>query len=299
MQRGLAATKVSAMTASAPYALHMPEPVTSHVVFSSPHSGRDYPEALVAASRLPLAELRASEDVFVDRLFEAVPHHGAPLLCALPPRAWVDLNRDPEELDPVLIEGVAARGINQRVAAGLGVVPRVVSEGREIYPGRLSRDEAEARVAAVHGPFHAMLETLLLRARGRFGSALLYDCHSMPPEALRAAPRVRGRLPEIVLGDRFGASASRAMIALTQEAFERAGFTVARNAPFAGGYITQRYGRPTEGVHAIQIEINRALYLDVRRLAPGPDFGLIQRLLGAVVADLVAAGHDMPGLAAE
>jgi len=284
------------MTAPAPYALHMPEPVTSHVVFSSPHSGRDYPEALVAASRLPLRELRASEDVFVDRLFEAAPRNGAPLLCALSPRAWVDLNRDPEELDPALIEGVDARGINQRVAAGLGVVPRVVSEGREIYAGRLSLAEAQARVA---GPFHAMLDRLLLRARGRFGRALLYDCHSMPPEALRAAPRVRGRLPEIVLGDRFGASASRPMIARTQEAFERAGFTVARNAPFAGGYTTQRYGRPTEDVHAIQIEINRALYLDVRRLAPGPDFGLIQRLLGTVVADLVEADRDMPGLAAE
>ena len=294
-----AGTRVIAMTAARAFDLIQPGSLTSHLVFSSPHSGRAYPAELIARSRLDLTALRASEDAFIDRLFATVPDHGAPLLCALAPRAWVDLNRDPDELDPVLIEGLAGRGVNQRVAAGLGVVPRVVSEGREIYAGRLTRAEAEARVAAVHGPYHAMLEKLLLAARGRFGHAVLYDCHSMPPEALRAAPRVRGRQPEIVLGDRFGAAATRGVIARTQEAFEAAGFTVARNAPFAGGYITQRYGRPSEGVDAVQIEINRALYLDARRFEPGPDFPLIQRLIGSVVAGLTGDSRDLPGLAAE
>jgi N-formylglutamate deformylase len=282
-----------------PYRLAAPPSLGSRIVFSSPHSGRAYPQSLIARSRLDLAGLRASEDVFVDELFDAAPEHGAPLLCALAPRAWVDLNRDPMELDPVLIEGVRAAPMNQRVAAGLGVVPRVVSEGREIYEGRIPIEEAEARIASVHAPYHAMLETLLREARARFGSAVLYDCHSMPPEALRAAPRVRGRLPEIVLGDRFGASAGRGTIARTQEAFERAGFTVARNAPFAGGYITQRYGRPSESVHAVQIEINRALYLDARTFRPGPDFELIRRLIGTVVADLVSGARNLTGMAAE
>ena len=160
-------TRLPSMTATPPYAVRLPDPVTSHLVFSSPHSGRDYPDALTARSRLRLTELRASEDAFVDELFATVPCHGAPLICALAPRAWVDLNRDPDELDPVLIDGVSGHGINQRVAAGLGVVPRVVSEGREIYAARLTRAEAEARVAAVHAPYHAMLESLLLGARGR------------------------------------------------------------------------------------------------------------------------------------
>jgi len=287
------------MWSEPPYDLHVPERVTSHLVFSSPHSGRSYPEGLIARSRLDLAALRASEDALVDRLYASVPRHGAPLLCGAAPRVWVDLNRDPGELDPRLIDDVEPQPLNQRVAAGLGVIPRVVSEGQEIYAERISRAEAELRIRACHAPYHAMLEELTAHARARFGQAVLYDCHSMPPEALRAAPRVRGRLPEIVLGDRFGAAAARGVIGRTQAAFERAGFTVARNAPFAGGYITQRYGRPAEAVHAVQIEINRALYLDQRRFRPGPDFALIARLIDGVVADLAGDSESLTGLAAE
>ncbi|MEM9147769.1 MAG: N-formylglutamate amidohydrolase [Pseudomonadota bacterium] len=281
------------------FRLDEPERLGSGAVFSSPHSGRVYPQEMVDRSHLDLRALRASEDAFVERLFARVPDCGAPLLHALAPRAWLDLNRAATDLDPELIEGVQSSGPNQRVAAGLGVVPRVVSEGQEIYRGKIGRIEADARIDAIHRPYHETLEHLIERARGHFGVAVLFDCHSMPSEALRAAPRVRGRAPDIVLGDRFGASAGRAIVAQTQEAFERAGFRVARNAPFAGGYITQRYGQPQRSVHAVQIEIDRGLYLDQRRVEPGPRFRHVVELIGSVIPDLVAIGGSLDSVAAE
>lgn len=289
------------MDSRAPFRLFDPGRLTSSGVFDSPHSGRDYPDALVRGSRLTRQGLRASEDVLVDELFAAAPEHGAPLLAATAPRAWLDLNRSPTELDPALIRGVKLREatLNQRVAAGLGVIPRVVSEGAEIYRARIALTEAEARIRAVHTPYHAMLESLLLRARDAFGMAVLFDCHSMPSEALRAAPRVEGRCPDVVLGDRFGAAAGRALVVHTQRAFERQGFTVARNAPFAGGYITQRYGRPALGLHAIQIEIDRGLYLDQARLEPLAGFAEVKARLARVVAELAGMASGVAGLAAE
>lgn len=293
------APKYTSMTRPSPFTLFEPIHLTTNIVFSSPHSGRDYPDDLVRRSRLSRRQLRASEDVLVDRLFAAAPRHGAPLLAATAPRAWLDLNRAPSELDPALIEGIRARGLNQRVAAGLGVIPRVVAEGTEIYRGKIDRAEAEARIEEIHLPYHAALETLLARARDRFGTGLLYDCHSMPSDALRAAPRVRGRSPDVVLGDRFGASASRVVMARTQEAFERGGLVVARNAPFAGGYITQQHGHPARGISAIQVEIDRGLYLDQERLEPSAGFVELRRVLDGVVADLAQMIPDEPALAAE
>ena len=275
------------MDMNCPYRLMEPDRYTANVVFSSPHSGRDYPAELVRRSRLTRHGLRTSEDVLVDALFANVPEHGASLLAATAPRAWLDLNRAPDEIDPALVRGTRSRGLNQRVAAGLGVIPRVVSEGVEIYRGKISLEEAEARIRDVHVPYHATLESLMERARDAYGMAVLYDCHSMPSEALRAAPRVRGRCPEIVLGDRFGASASHSLMDQTQRAFERAGFVVARNAPFAGGYITQRYGRPSRAMHAIQIEIDRGLYLDRKLLEPLPVFGEVRERLSQVAGELV------------
>lgn len=289
------------MESPAPFRLLEPARLSSSAVFDSPHSGRDYPEELTRRSRLTRQGLRASEDVLVDALFAAAPEHGAPLLAATAPRAWLDLNRAPTELDPALIRGVRLReaNLNQRVAAGLGVIPRVVAERAEIYRAKLTLAEAEARLRTIHTPYHGKLESLLLRARDAFGMAVLFDCHSMPSEALRAAPRVDGRVPEVVLGDRFGAAASRALVALTQRAFEREGFVVARNAPFAGGYITQRYGRPSMGLHAIQIEIDRGLYLDQVRLEPLPVFDELRARLGRVVGELAAVASGVAGLAAE
>jgi N-formylglutamate deformylase len=287
------------MIEPSPYRLSEPHGLFGAAVFSSPHSGRVYPEAFVRSTRLGPTELRASEDAFVDRLFASAPRHGAPLIAAETPRAYVDLNRAPDELDPAVIEGVRATGLNPRVAAGLGVIPRVVAEGAAIYAGKISRAEAADRIARRHAPYHEALAGLMRRARTRWGVAVLYDCHSMPTDALKSAPRVRGRRPEIVLGDRFGASSAGWAVAEAHAAFEAAGFAVARNAPFAGGYITQRYGRPAQGFHAIQIEIDRGLYLDERRIEPSPGFAALLATLQDVIARLCAAGMSQGALAAE
>jgi N-formylglutamate deformylase len=287
------------MNAPPPYRLTEPTSAAGPAVFSSPHLGRAYPESFIRRARLGATELRASEDAFVDRLFGCAPSHGAPLIAATAPRAYVDLNRAPDELDPAVIEGVRATGLNPRVAAGLGVIPRVVAEGAAIYVGKIPRAEAAERIARCHAPYHEALAGLMRRARARWGAAVLYDCHSMPTDALKAAPRVRGRRPEVVLGDRFGSAAAEWAVAEAQAAFEAAGFAVARNTPFAGGYITQRYGRPAQGFHAIQIEIDRGLYLDEARIEPGPGFAALQAALHDVVARLCAAGTSRGALAAE
>ena len=282
-----------------PFQLAEPEVLTSAAVFNSPHSGSTYPEVLIARSRLSEHALRASEDAFVDLMFQPAPKFGAPLLVATLPRAWIDLNRSPTELDPALIEGVQGTGLNQRIAAGLGVVPRIVAEGTAIYNGKISKSDAQQRIRMVHQPYHEKLGDLLRRASTNFGKAVLFDCHSMPSDALRAAPRVRGALPDIVLGDRFGASASREVTAETQEIFQDAGFKVARNAPFAGGYITQRYGRPSRNVHAVQIEIDRSLYMDQKRIEPLPEFDEIRDRLLGVIQRLSGMLSDGFALAAE
>lgn len=274
----------------APFTLKDPPDLTSPVVFSSPHSGRDYPADLLKRTRLDAQALRASEDAFVEQLFGAAPEWGAPLISANAPRAYVDLNRAAEELDPALIRGVRATGLNPRVAAGLGVVPRIVAEGRPIYHGKLTKSEADERIRKFHQPYHHQLTQLMRRAADKFGYAVLIDCHSMPPEALRAVPVKQGRRAEVVIGDRFGASAARHMTDSVISAFEGAGFAVAANTPFAGGFITQRYGRPSQSWHAIQIEIDRGLYLDAERMAPNSGFNRLIRSLAAVIPQLAGLG---------
>lgn len=286
------------MHVTPPFALSEPQDLASAAVFSSPHSGRAYPTDLTRRARLDPHALRASEDAFVDRLFAPVADWGAPLIAATMPRAYVDLNRGPEELDPAVVRDVRATGLNPRVAAGLGVIPRIVAEGRPIYRGKIDLEEARARIAAWHTPYHLKLESLMARAAERFGAAVLFDCHSMPSDALRAAPRVRGGRAEIVLGDRFGAAAGRIYMLEAAAAFESAGFAVAMNAPFAGGHITQRYGRPAQGWHAIQIEIDRGLYLDQERIEPGPGWDGFRAALGRVLPLLAALGRPR-ALAAE
>jgi N-formylglutamate amidohydrolase len=276
------------------YRLLMPAAPTSVAVFNSPHSGRDYPAAFLAQTVLDRFQIRSSEDAFVDDLFESAPDFGAPLLAARVPRACVDLNRAPDELDPALIAGVPRRASNPRVAAGLGVIPRVVAEGRPIFAAKLSLAEAERRIAVYHRPYHARLGRLMEDQSARSGRAILFDCHSMPRDALASVPTVRGRRPDVILGDRFGAACARWVIEAAAEAFRSAGFAVARNAPFAGGFITQHYGRPAAGWHALQIEIDRGLYMDERRIEPKADFDAVRTSLRAVVAGL--ARIDAPGL---
>ncbi len=243
--------------------------------------------------------LRSSEDAFVDRLFACAPRQGAPLLAATLPRAYVDLNRAADELDPALIAGAQRRGANPRVSAGLGVIPRVVSEGRAIRTGKIPLREAVKRLRLVYHPYHEQLAALLGRQRDTFGMAILFDCHSMPHDALGSAPSVRGRRPDVILGDRFGAACARWVIDAAAQLFQRQGFAVARNAPFAGGYITQQYGRPGRATHALQIEIDRALYMDEARLRPSADFDDVAARLEGVVAGLSALGDAATPLAAE
>lgn len=290
---------IGGMEAPPPYRILAPVGPVAATVFSSPHSGRWYPPAFVRRARLGALALRASEDAFVDELFAAAPQFGAPLICASAPRAYIDLNRGADELDPAVVEGVRATGLNPRIAAGLGVIPRVVAEGQGIYVGRISRAEAAERIARHHAPYHEALTGLMRRAAAPRGTAMLFDCHSMPSDALRAAPRVRGRRPEIVLGDRFGAAAADWAMAEAQAAFEAAGFVVVRNTPFAGGYITQRYGRPSQRWHAIQIEVDRALYLDERRIERSAGFEPLRNALEPVIARLCGAASDVVALAAE
>ena len=281
------------------YELHRPENLRSCVVFASPHSGRQYLSGFLGRTVLDTLTLRSSEDAFVDTLFDCVPEFGAPLLTALVPRAYVDLNRSPDELDPALIQGVRRTGHNPRIASGLGVIPRVVSNGRAIYSGKLSRVEADARVARYWHPYHSTLQTLLSQAHRDFGQAVLIDCHSMPHEAVDGVARTATRRPEIVLGDRFGAAANSDIVEYVEAAFASAGLTVARNAPFAGAYIAQAYGRPSRGQHAVQIEIDRALYMDEKRVEPNANFDAFRDLLRGVIAEIAGfQARDMP-LAAE
>ncbi len=281
------------------YALHEPEQRRSCVVFASPHSGRQYLPGFLERSVLDTLTLRSSEDAFVDQLFASVPEFGAPLLTAVMPRAYVDLNRSPDELDPALIQGVRRSGHNPRIASGLGVIPRVVSNGRAIYTGKLSRVEADARISRYWHPYHSALQTLLTDAHRTFGQAVLIDCHSMPHEAVDGVARTSNKRPDIVLGDRFGAAASGEIVDQVEAAFASAGLTVTRNAPFAGAYITQAYGRPSRGQHAIQIEIDRALYMDERRVEPNANFQAFQDVLRGVIAEISGLQSSEMPLAAE
>lgn len=268
------------------YDLIRPLHLSGPLVFSSPHSGRAYSKAFLAQSLLDARQIRSSEDAFVDELFAAAPAHGAPLLCAHAPRAWLDLNRAADELDPALIEGVQRMPHNPRISSGLGVIPRVVAQGRAIYRGKIPRAEAEDRLNRFWRPYHTALRALLDETHQRFGSAILLDCHSMPHEAIEAHGRPGAPQPDIVLGDRFGAAAGREITARVEAAFRKAGFRVARNAPFAGAYITQTYGRPSRRHHAIQIEIDRALYMDEARIEKHGDFGAVQRRIATVISEL-------------
>jgi N-formylglutamate deformylase len=281
------------------YSLFEPTQRTSSVVFASPHSGRAYPTALVARSALDMLTLRSSEDAFVDQLFSCVTDFGAPLLTANAPRAFVDLNRSPDELDPALIEGVRRSAHNPRIASGLGVIPRVVANGRTIYSGKLPRAEADKRLAQVWHPYHRALQTLLDQAHRGFGQAILIDCHSMPHEAVDGVARNAGPRPDIILGDRFGAAAHGDIVERIESAFASAGLVVTRNAPFAGAYIAQAYGRPSRNQHAIQIEIDRALYMDEKRIEPNANFEALKTILRDVAAEIVEIGEPEIPLAAE
>ena len=283
----------------AAYHLSMPDVRTTSVVFASPHSGRAYPWSFIRRTNLDENTLRSSEDAFIDHLFDAAPINGAPLLTAIAPRAWIDVNRSSEELDPALIEGVRKTAHNPRVASGLGVVPRVVANGRAIYTGKIPRKEAEARIKEVWQPWHDALTQLMNDSVSLFGEAVLIDCHSMPHEAIETLTHPRGARPEIVLGDRFGAAASADVVDRLEAAFSTAGLRVARNAPFAGAFVTQHHGRPARNRHVVQVEIDRALYMNEQAIRPNNNYTAFKSMIDDIVANVTNIGRkDMP-IAAE
>ena len=249
-----------------------PHYLSSALVFNSPHSGSLYPPSFLEQTRLTLDKLRRAEDNFVDELFAGVVDRGAPLLQALFPRSFIDVNREPYELDPRMFEGKLPGFVNTRsvrVAGGLGTVPRIVGENQEIYAGRLPVDEALFRIARYHRPYHAALRHLLSRTEGRFGFSILLDCHSMPSISVARDPNPRA---DFVLGDRYGTSCNPIIIDMFEAEARKLGYVVIRNKPYAGGFITEHYGHPNTDQHALQIEINRALYIDEVTLAPNAGF---------------------------
>jgi N-formylglutamate amidohydrolase len=269
-----------------------PERQRVPLVFNSPHSGSHYPAEFLAASRLDERAIRRSEDTLVDELFMPVVDLGAPLLKANFPRAWLDVNREPYELDPKMFNGSLPTFANMRsvrVAGGLGTIPRIVSESEEIYSAPLHIEEALARIDGVYKPYHLALEALVSATKAAFGQALLVDCHSMPSTVRGGHSRLR---PDIVLGDRYGASCAGEITDAAAQILSRLGYSVSRNKPYAGGFITEHHGNPSDGVHAMQIEVNRCLYMDERTLQPTAGFARLKADLAGFVAELATLFDD-------
>ena len=269
-----------------PFRLEPPEKMRAPVVFASPHSGNLYPQDMQSALCVPLALVRRTEDAFVDQLFSSVPGQGGLLIAAKYARTVTDLNRDPRELDPGMFSDGVPRACGlptARVEAGLGCLPRVAARGEAIYARLLTRAEGEARLAGIHDVYHQCLATELASLKERHGQAFLIDCHSMP-----STQPGRRNLADIVLGDRFGSSCDPRLTSRIERAFRGLGLSVARNAPYAGGYTTRRYGRPKRGFHAIQIEINRGLYMNEDTVTQSAGFEPLQQKLSDVVTEILS-----------
>ncbi len=274
-----------------PYALRHPQSARVPVVVNSPHSGNLYPESFLAASRLSPMALRRSEDAYVDKLFEIAPKLGAPQLSARFPRAFLDLNREPWELDPAMFASTLpphANTTSVRVAAGLGTIPRIVSEQLDIYQHPILWAEGEARINQLYFPYHACLTQLCAQVEKNFGAVLLLDCHSMPASAVSTGMPDRRAVPDVVLGDRHGTACDGAITTALETLFAAEGLRTTRNKPYAGGFITQTHGKPRQNRHAIQIELCRALYMDEATLEPSPSFAPLQALLARVMGKLFA-----------
>ncbi len=268
-----------------------PDDSAAPFVFNSPHSGRIYPRTFVEQARLDFHTLRRSEDSFVDELFTSVVDAGAPLMRALFPRAFLDLNREPYELDPRMFEGRLPPFANTRsirVSGGLGTIARVVGDAQEIYPRRLTVAEAMERIEAYYKPYHQALRRLIARTQRRWGVAVLVDCHSMPSSSTREdASRA-----DFVIGDRYGTSCAEVITEALERELTALGYRVVRNKPYAGGYITEHYGNPTSGLHAVQIEINRGLYMEEAAYARGAGFERVRSDLATLVPRLFSAAAE-------
>lgn len=273
---------------SLPYELRQPSDQRIPFVFNSPHSGRDYPTAFLQQSQLDPHTIRRSEDCFVDQLFASAVMIGSPLVVAHFPRAYLDVNREPYELDAKMFSEPLpsyANGHSARVAGGLGTIPRLVGEGQEIYAHKLHLEEALGRIETIYRPYHALLGDILAKTRERFGYGVLVDCHSMPtgirfPES--------GMRPDFIIGDRFGTSCAPELANAATQLLREMGYVVAHNKPYAGGYITEHYGRPLKQFHALQIEVNRGLYLNEHSYEKKAGFDQVQRDIALFLRDLVS-----------
>lgn len=257
-------------------------------VFNSPHSGRHYPNRFLAMAKLDRMAIRRSEDCYVDELFGAAVALGAPMLAANFPRAYLDVNREPWELDPRMFAEPVPPYCNirsARVAGGLGTIPRLVGEGLDIYAARLPLSEAFGRIETVYKPYHDTLKKLIAGTHSRFGFAVLIDCHSMPA-SVRTGDQ--GMRPDFIVGDRFGTSASAALTQCAISLLTGMGYSVAYNKPYAGGFITEHYGRPARNLHALQIEVNRGLYMNERTFQKSAGFDALADDLARFAADLMA-----------
>lgn len=292
LQPDLAVPHGPAPSDPAPYEVSAAARSTA-LVFASPHSGRHYPAALMAATSLDALSIRLSEDCHVDSLIAAGPAQGAAVIAATYGRAFMDVNRSPLELDPDMFDpGLPPDRVagSSRVAAGLGVIARIVAEGREIYRGKLAPAEALSRLQAIHEPYHAALAQLLAERRQAHGCAVLIDWHSMPSSASGGGWGRPGC--DFVLGDRHGASCGAGLTRMVDEALTRMGYQVARNRPYAGGYTTEHYGKPAAGIHALQIEINRGLYLNEADLTLSGGYAGLKRNLDRLIGLLAAASWE-------
>ena len=273
------------------------EPATQTIpfVFNSPHSGNRYPADFLAASALDALSIRRSADHYVDELFADAPELGAPLLAAHFPRAYLDVNREPYELDPRMFDGPLPPYVNigsLRVAGGLGTIPRIVAENMLIYRKRMTVEEGLSRIETIYKPYHACLRRLIAHTHTRFGLAVLIDCHSMPGNIRLPTSDLR---PDFIIGDRYGTSASAELSRAALQFLDGMGFVAVRNKPYAGGFITEHYGRPVRGLHALQIEINRALYVDELTLEKRPDFPLIAAALSTFMRQMADFVSDFAG----
>jgi len=282
---------------SPPIEIDRPVAQTLPVVLSSPHSGRAYPADFLRQTHLDLAVLRRAEDAYVDDLFALAAKSGVPMVKALYPRSFVDANREAYEVDPAMFEGALPGHANTRsprVAAGLGCLPRVAFDGQPLYRRRLPVAELERRLAWYYRPYHAALRKLIDETLERFGHCILIDCHSMPSNSPVGLGGKGGRV-DFVLGDNHGAACAPALIGLAESWLRVRGYRAVRNQPYAGGFTTQHYGAPATGVHVLQVEINRALYMDEAAMRPHAGFTPLSRHLAEFVEDV---GHATLGHAA-
>jgi N-formylglutamate amidohydrolase len=260
-----------------PFEILEPAELRGPVAFNSPHSGCVYPRAFLATARLDLTTLRRSEDCFVDELLTGVVTRGHPLMRAHFPRCFVDVNREPYELDPRMFDGRLPSFANtrsMRVAGGLGTVARVVGDAQEIYDQRIPVDDALRRIEGLYKPYHRALRKLMTRVHRDFGTAVLVDCHSMPSTA---GPKDERPRADIVIGDRYGTSCVSVIADTIEVTLRERGYTVSRNKPYAGGFITEHYGNPAAGLHSVQLEINRGLYMDERRFERSKTFSTVAK----------------------